>query len=250
MIDAKSLLDRFLGPNSQGGGQIGKILGQMGGGDSRPQQQPGRGSSSGGLPMGFLGGAASGGLVGMLLGGKKKKGFGGVLSHGGAAALGALAYRAWQNYQQGQAPASAPVATAGDMREADASFQPQVATQAFNLALVQAMIGAAKADGHIDAEEQRAIFSHVEQAGLDAEAKAFVFDALSKPTDLAAITAGATTQEQAAELYLATRLVIDVDHPAERAYLDALAHRLKLPPQLIEHLSVQSDAALQGKALV
>jgi uncharacterized membrane protein YebE (DUF533 family) len=245
MIDAKSLLDRFLGPNSQGGGQIGKILGQMGG-DSRPQQQHGR--SSGGLPTGFLGSAASGGLVGMLLGGRKK-GFGGVLSHGGAAALGALAYRAWQNYQQGQAPASAPVATAGDLRESSASFHPQVATQAFNLALVQAMIGAAKADGHIDAEEQRAIFSHVEQAGLDAEAKAFVFDALSQPTDLAAIAAGATTQEQGAELYLATRLVIDVDHPAERTYLDALAHRLKLPPALIEHLSVQSDAALQGKAL-
>jgi uncharacterized membrane protein YebE (DUF533 family) len=249
MIDAKSLLNRFLGPNGQGGGQIGKILGQIGGGggESRPAQQQSRGG--GGLPMGFLGGAASGGLVGLLMGGKKKKGFGGVLSHGGAAALGALAYRAWQNYQQGQAPASAPVATAGDVQAADAHFQPAVTTHAFSLALVSAMIGAAKADGHIDADEQRAIFAHVEQAGLDAEAKAFVFDALSQPTDLAAIAAGATTQEQAAELYLATRLAIDVDHPAERAYLDALAHRLKLPPALIEHLSVQSDAALQGKAL-
>ena len=32
-----------------------------------------------------------------------------------------------------------------------------------------------------------------------------------------------TTPEQGAELYLAARLAIDPDEPAERAYLDALA---------------------------
>ncbi len=248
MIDAKSLLDRFLGPNSQG--QIGKVLGQFGDasapGASRPAPAP---PSRGGLPAGFIGGAASGGLVALLLGGKKKKGLGGVLSHGGAAALGALAYRAWQNWQQGQTPSSAPIATAADVQATDASFQPLHAAPDFSLSLIRALIGAAKADGHIDADEQRAIFTHVEQAGLDAEAKAFVFDALSQPTDLGAIAAGATTQEQAAELYLAARLAIDVDHPAERAYLDALAHRLKLPPPLIQHLSAQGDAALAGRAL-
>lgn len=274
MIDPKSLLDRFLGPNA--GGQLGAVLGQVTGNRAaqppattsspwgvpqRPVQAPapgglggalggalgGLGGLNGRMPGGFLGGAASGGLLGMLLGGGKgKKGIGGVLSHGGAAALGALAFRAYQNWQQGQAPASAPLATAQDAQALDAPFRPDAPAadgQPFALALVRAMIGAAKADGHVDAQEQEAIFAHVEQAGMDAEAKAFVFDALSQPTDLTAIAASARTQEQKAELYLATCLAIDPDHPAERAYLEALAHRLALPAELVAHLRAQADAA-------
>ncbi|MDB5369966.1 MAG: hypothetical protein JWP20_1524 [Roseomonas sp.] len=251
MINAKSLFDRFLGPGSSGAGQLGSLLGQVTGGGA-PLAGRGPAGRPGGIPAGFLGGAASGGLLGLLLGGRKK-GLGGLMSHGGAAALGALAHRAYQNWQQGQAPASAPIATARDAEAVAPGFQlsgtPAADGQPFELALVRAMIGAAKADGHIDAEEQRAIFAQVEEAGLDAEAKAFVFDALSQPTDLGAIAASAGTQEQAAELYLATRLAIDVDEPAERAYLDALAHRLKLPPDLVAHLSAQGTAALEGKAL-
>jgi uncharacterized membrane protein YebE (DUF533 family) len=252
MIDPKSLLDRFLGPNAPGAGQLGSLLGQVTG--NRGATSSSRSSAlPGGIPAGFLGGAASGGLVGMLLGGKKKsKGIGGMLSHGGAAALGALAFRAWQNWQQGQAPASATPASALDLRAADSAFHPASPAadgQPFALALVRAMIGAAKADGHVDAAEQQAIFAHVEQAGLDAEAKALVFDALSQPTDLNAIAASALTQEQGAELFLATRLAIDPDHPAERAYLDALAHRLKLPDELVLHLSAQVEAAGAGRAL-
>jgi len=270
MIDPKSLLDRFLGPNA--GAQLGNVLGQVTG--QRGAQPPARAGGSpwglpaappgggGGLPGnlggmlgglgsklpgGFMGGAASGGLLGMLLGGGKGgKGIGGVLSHGGAAALGALAFRAYQNWQQGQAPAAATPATARDAQTMDASFHPDAPAadgQPFALALVRAMIGAAKADGHVDAQEQEAIFAHVEQAGMDAEAKAFVFDALSQPTDLNAIAASAGTQEQKAELYLATCLAIDPDHPAERAYLEALAHRLALPAELVAHLRAQADAA-------
>ena len=235
MIDAKSLLERFFGPDGKGTSQLGGLL-KGGQGASRPAS-----GLPGGIPAGFLGGAGAGGLIGLLLGGKKKsKGIGGVLSHGGAAALGALAYRAYQNWQQEQARGAAP---------ADDSFlpdRPAADGQPFALALVRAMIGAAKADGHIDAAEQQAIFAQVEQAGLDAEAKALVFDALSRPADLEAIAASARTPEQAAELFLASRLAIDPDNPAERAYLDALAHRLKLPPGLAARLSAEADAAGGG----
>jgi uncharacterized membrane protein YebE (DUF533 family) len=269
MIDPKFLLDRFLGPNA--GAQLGSVLGQVTGQErAQPPARTGGspwgvsaappagrglpgglggmlGGLNGKLPGGFMGGAASGGLLGMLLGGGKGgKGIGGVLSHGGAAALGALAFRAYQNWQQGQAPAAATPATAQDAQAMDAPFHPDAPAadgQPFALALVRAMIGAAKADGHVDAQEQEAIFAHVEQAGLDAEAKAFVFDALSQPTDLNAIAASARTQEQKAEIYLATCLAIDPDHPAERAYLEALAHRLALPADLVAHLRAQADAA-------
>src|SRR6185437_12183339 len=125
---------------------------------------------------------------------------------------------------------------------------PAADGQAFELVLVRAMIAAAKADGHIDATEQRRIFQHVEGQGLDAEAKAFVFDALSAPVGVTEIAAAARTPEQAAELYLASRVAIDPDQPAERAYLDALAHRLSLPPGLAAHLDRQVEAAISSAA--
>jgi uncharacterized membrane protein YebE (DUF533 family) len=46
------------------------------------------------------------------------------------------------------------------------------------------------------------------------------------------LVASVGTPEQGAELYLAARLAIDPDEPAERAYLEALAARLELPAEL------------------
>jgi uncharacterized membrane protein YebE (DUF533 family) len=235
MIDAAKLLEQFLGPNAadsvrHAGGSARQQLSTMGMG-------------------GFGGGAVVGGLLGLMLGGKKmKKMAKGVVGYGGAAAAGALAYRAYQNWQQGKAAATAPVAGPADLGQVDRLFLPETNPaadgQPFQLALIQAMIGAAKADGHIDAVEQRSLFEQVEKLGLDAESKAFVFDALARPADMAAIAASARGIEQASELYLVSRLAIDVDHPGERAYLQALSHRLKLPADLVAHLDRQVEAAV------
>jgi len=55
------------------------------------------------------------------------------------------------------------------------------------------------------------------------------------------VAALATIPEHAAELYLASRLAVEPDGPAELAYLEALAHRLKLPEDLVAHLNRQAD---------
>ncbi len=230
MLDAKNLLEQFLGPNA------GNSVRQAGGTAKQQLDSMGMG--------GFGGGAVVGGLLGLMLGGKKmKKMAKGVVGYGGAAAAGALAYKAYQNWQQGKAAATAPVATPADYTSVDPRFLPESAPaadgQPFQLALIKAMIGAAKADGHIDAEEQKSLFEQVEKMGLDAESKAFVFDALTQPVDMAAIAASARGMEQATEIYLVSRMAIDVDHPAERAYLQALSHRLNLPAELIAHLDHQ-----------
>jgi len=94
------------------------------------------------------------------------------------------------------------------------------------------MIGAAKADGRIDAAEQRRLFAEVERLGLDTDAKAFIFELLMQDVDIASLVSAVSTEEQAAELYLAARLAIDLDEPAEREFLDELATALKLPPGL------------------
>ena len=243
MIDAKSLLNQFLGSGGVAGAKRPGGVGDLAG---TARQVLDRAGGAGG----FVGGTAAGGLLGMLLGGKKgKKGgaLGGVLSHGGAAVLGAMAHRAYQDWQKGNTPAAAAPTTPRGPAAVEPGFLPAPAPaadgQAFELALVRAMIGAAKADGHVDAAEQQRIFEQVGRLEMDAEAKAFVFDALAAPVSVTAIAAAADTPEQAAELYLASRLAIDPDQPAERAYLDALAHRLALPPGLAMRLDQQAGEA-------
>jgi uncharacterized membrane protein YebE (DUF533 family) len=231
MFDPQSLLDQLLGGQA---GNTARGVGQSVKG--KLDQYSGSG--------GFARGAAAGGLLGLLLGGKSvRKMAGGALGYGGAAALGALALKAYQNYQQNQA--AAPVRMTP---EQFASLSPQALPHAqpaanggpFQMVLIHAMIGAAKADGHVDATEQQRLFGEIERLGLDAEAKGLVFDLLSRPVDLSAITGAVATPEQAAEVYLASRLAIDPDVPAERAYLDALANRLALPAGLRQQLDAQT----------
>lgn len=238
MFNSKQLLEQFLGGStgSQMGGAAGKakdLLGRAGGA-----------LDNAGGTKSFAGGAALGGILGMVLGGgKSRKLAGGLLSHGGAAAIGALALKAYQNYQQNQsAAATAPMTPTEIERFSQQQLphnQPAADGGPFELVLIRAMVGAAKADGHIDASEQQHLFSEVERMALDPESKAFVFDLLTQPVELAGITSAATNEAQAGEIYLAARLAIDPDHPAERAYLDALAVRMKLPPALREHLERQ-----------
>jgi len=215
MIDAKQLLEQVLGSTAAGNAR-------SAGRELVDRLDATQGSKA------FAGGAVAGGLLGLLLGGKRRHG-GGILGYGGAAALGALALQAYQNYQRQQG-GDAP--RLDDMSAAAPHARPAANDSPFELALVRAMVGAAKADGHIDAKEQRRLFAEVERLGLDADAKAYIFDLLTHDVDLYDLAAAATTPEQGAELYLAARLAIDADEPAERAYLDALATRLRLPPEL------------------
>jgi uncharacterized membrane protein YebE (DUF533 family) len=234
-VDVNKLLEQFMG--------------------STRMDRTGSGSAQGNNPLGgvplgdmlggsFGKGAAVGSLLGLLLGSKKvRKMAGGAAGYGGAAAAGAMAYKAYQNWQQGKQVETAPVATAADLDNVDPRFLPQMASttagQNFSLTLISAMIAAAKADGHIDTQEQTTIFDRVEKMGLDAESKAYVFDALRKPVDIDALVAGVQGIEQASEVYLVSRVAIDIDHPAERAYLQVLAHRLNLPTELVAHLDHQ-----------
>jgi len=258
-MNPQSILEQFLGPD----------VGRSAGG--AVQSAKGKLANSG--LGGVAGGLVAGGLLGLLIGNKKArktagKLAGGAVAYGGAAALGALAYRAYQNWQAGQQPGqqapqevppstppssvpgqgAAPAATTPSEPPAGLKFLPATAParngKPFELALVMAMIAAANADGHIDADEQRHIFERVGELPLEAEDKAFVFDALGSPPSLQDIVGLADGPEQAAELYLASRLAIDPDHPGEQAYLEALASRLSLPGELVTHLESQVADAM------
>jgi uncharacterized membrane protein YebE (DUF533 family) len=67
---------------------------------------------------------------------------------------------------------------------------------------------------------------------------------LNKPLDPADVARAASTPEMAAEMYVASVLMVDEEHFMERAYLDELARQLKLDPQLKAELEAQTRREL------
>ncbi len=205
-----------------------------------------------GVAGGAAGGALSGALTSMLFGNKGKKGKKlkkmkkSALKVGGVAAIGGLAYLAYNRYRQ-QSGSGSPsphyfntYATPPELPPPGSDFMPapedNMGQNAVGLALIRAMIAAAKADGHIDATEQERIFDQINRLDFTADEKAFLLEELGRPLDIDAIVRLGTSPELAAEIYTASILAVDVDTPAERAYLDMLAARLQLAPRLIQQI--------------
>lgn len=209
------------------------------------------GSSSGGSGAlgGIAGGAAAGGLLTMLLGSKKGRKMGGtVLKVGGAAIIAGLAYKAYSDYRNNKAPQHEKIENLPEAPKSSGfalEDQSDARGSDFRLAVVQAMIGAAKSDGHIDAEENARIKAAIREQNLSDEEKGFLLDAFSGEADPVAIANLAKTEEQAAELYVASRMAIDPDVEVERRYLDRLAGALRLPQPLVEHLDTKVEDARQ-----
>lgn len=254
MIDAKRLLDQFMGTPGQG-------MGGYQGGAPQPQGQPqggGLGGMVGGLGSmlgnnmgGIGGGAVAGGLAALLLGSKSGRRVAGTaLQYGGMAVVGALAYRAYQNWQSGKSVQQSTVAANPTNllpAPADTPFAPAAEQdqQSLGRHLLRAMISAAKADGQVDANEQANIFAEMDKLTLSAADKAFVMDELRKPMDIDAVARSARTPEEAASIYTASLLAIDVDNASERGYLGMLAARLNLDEALVKHLHATVEGATE-----
>lgn len=213
-----------------------------------PQGQGKGGGAFSGFGGGMLGGAVSGGLINMVMGSKKGRKMGGkALKYGGAALLAGLAYKAWSDWKSDRSP-QASATTADVMPPPPRSgFMPEEEHDPsgadFRLALIRAMIAAAKCDGHIDRDEHARIQEQISALDLSAAEKGFLLDAFAEEPDPLTIARLARTQEQGAELYAASRLAIDPDVPAEHQYLERLAGALGLPRPLVSHLDARVEAA-------
>ena len=185
---------------------------------------------------GFGGGALMGGALGLLLGNKKFRKMGGSLAgYGGAAALGALALKTYQDWQNRQTSPQAGATSGMTPTPATPLRLTDVETplmEQHSRAMLAAMINAAKADGHIGPEEKAMIEAEVQRLSASESDRRWVHEELEKPADPAAVAALAQSPEMAAEIYLASLLVTEQDSFMERAYLDELARSLELAPSL------------------
>jgi uncharacterized membrane protein YebE (DUF533 family) len=231
----QNLLNQFLG---SGNVKPAADNGERGLGDTL-------GKLTGNLPGGLIGGAAAGGIMALMANNRKARRFAGkAATYGGAAVIGGLAYRALQNWQQDKAQATSPAAGPATVSDVKTASLPAHSAD-FDLAVIKAMIAAARADGHTSDLEQQRIFKAVGEMDLSTEMKALVFDLLGQSITVEEITRGIESLEEKSELYLASCLVIDPDHPREFAHLDELARALELPKGLPEQLQSQAQKALR-----
>ena len=191
---------------------------------------------------------ATGAIAAVLLGtGTGRSLAGSALKLGGVALVAGLGYQAYKNYKAGKAPdaSQAPVGPEALPAPEETAFDIDASQvdDNFALALIRAMIAAARSDGHIDDTERARIADKLALSGIESEAQAFIDAELADPTDLGDIIAAARNEEQRVEIYTASRLAIDPDTRAERGYLDMLAGRLGLPDALVDHIEATVAAA-------
>ena len=193
-----------------------------------------------GVLGGLAGGVAGGALTG-LLGGKGAKKLGKTaLQAGVLAAVGGLAWKAYQTYAGKSGAAAEPL---------PGSAAPALPAPSHELLMVRAMIAAAHADGHLDAREQARIFEQVDRMGLAADDKALLFDELRRPLGLLELVELTPDTEAGAEVYAASLVAIDPSQPVSQRYLEELARRLQLPPELVRAVQAEVDSAASEERL-
>jgi len=215
MFDAKRLLDQLVGSGAAGG---------------------------------FAGGLAGGALANMLAGKKGRKMAGSAMKLGGMALVGGLAYKAWQDYQQGAGrPSSQPAVGSVEPPPAGGAFMPSkndaAGANELSILMARSMISAAKADGQIDTQESQAILHQINGLDLPAEDKAFLFEEYGRPLDVEGLTRDVDSPEHAAEVYAASLLMLEPPSAPEKIYLDTLARSLGLEAGLVQqiHTTVESN---------
>ncbi|AIL61477.1 tellurite resistance TerB family protein [Pseudomonas alkylphenolica] len=216
------------GMSSQDGlGGLGGLLGGLLGGGSAT----GGGAGLGGLLGGLLGGGGGGNAGGYTQG----RSAGGT-NYAALASLGMMAFQAYQSWQRSQATAPQQA-----VRTVDQLSGPEAEDHSH--AILRALIAAAKADGRIDKQEEQLIYAEIKRQTSDPQLQQWLDEEVSKPLDAAEVAQSAQDPAMAAEMYLASVMLVDDQQDAERAYLDELAGALQIDPALQAHLEQQARGA-------
>ncbi|MCW8879526.1 MAG: tellurite resistance TerB family protein [Kangiellaceae bacterium] len=208
--------------------------------------------SSNSSAKGFLGGLAGGAVSGTLTSKKGRKNAAKLVKAGGLAAVGVMAWKAYQQYSGSKQNPSTSTATSPSTSNAKPGQNwNNLGAQAFHnlddtnsdqsqsIFVLKCMVAAAMSDGHIDSSEYQNILSKADDLGLSGEDKNLVFSEISNPMSLDTVIRQSNTPELAMEVYTASLLAIDEDLPQGRDYLQRLANGLQLPPPLVNAVHQQ-----------
>lgn len=210
------------------GGLGGLLGGLLRGGGSAPS------ASGGGGLGGLLGGL--GGMLGATPAGGSTQARSGGTNYAALASLGMMAFQAYQAWQRQQA--SAPQQALQTVDQLSGSD-----VEAHSHAVLRALIAAAKADGRIDEKEELLISTEIKRHTDDPDLQQWLDAQVAKPLDARDFAEYAGDPAVAAEVYLASVMLVDDQQDAERNYLDELAGALGIEPELQLHLEQQAKPA-------
>lgn len=189
---------------------LGSLVGALFGGSGAGAASPTAGAHASAAGLGGLGS-----LVGMLVGGGG--GSGAAPASGGAGGLlGALL-----GGMGGETPPPPPP---------PASPAPDtVETKAENV--LRALVYAARADGHVDRQEQAALNQQVQSLGLGSAGQTIVNQALSEPLNPNNIARNITSSDEAVRIFALSCALTRLDDNREKSYITDLGNSLGIPAQ-------------------
>ena len=221
-----------------GGGGLGDVLGSVLGGGTRGA--PGGAAGLDDLLGGVLGGGRSPRSGGNPLGVDRSQSSGGnPLGSPAMAILATLAMAALKNWSQSRSPAMGLTGDASSI--APHEMEAMTAPETEELVLL-AMISAAKADGEVDEAEIQRIIGEIDDDGVSPAEKQFLLENLRTPLDMQGLVEAVPSPAVAAQVYGASLLAMNVDTPAEAAYLRQLAAALDLDAGTVARLHQMTGA--------
>lgn len=248
---------------------LGPVLGQVLGGGKGPARLAGEDAGGSPLAAGALGdlsnkspeevlaaikdfvarnqfaaGAAAGGLGALILGTRTGRSVASSAAKlGGLAVIGGLAYKAYQNYQQGGSAAAATAPQPLVAPPAGSGFEPETVTHDAAVTMIRAMVAAAAADGRIDAAEEKKIVAGLGGADMPEAARTFLAKEIAAPASVEDIAAAVGSDEEAVQVYTAARITVDPAIEEEHAFLAALAAALGIDEGLAAHIDSAARSA-------
>jgi uncharacterized membrane protein YebE (DUF533 family) len=162
---------------------------------------------------------------------------------GGLAVIGGLAYKAYQNYQQGVPAAENAAPQRLVAPPSGSGFEPETVTNDTATTMIRAMVAAAAADGRIDAAEQQAIIAGLGGAAMPEAARQFLAKEIAAPASVQEIAAAVGSEEEAVQVYTAARITVDPDLEEEHEFLVALASALGIDEGLAAHIDSAARSA-------
>jgi len=195
--------------------------------DSRRRQElptdrgaPGKSSTGGGL----------GGLGDLF-----SKQFKQAAGAGALALLASIAMKALSGSRQGSQKFDSAARLAGGLSE-PGNVEQQQHVQSLAELTIKAMLNAAKADGRIDEDELQKVIGELKGDTFTNEEREFLQAEVRKPMCTEEIVQAVPNRQVAAQLYAASLLAIEVDTPAEKAYMQQFARDCGLDDQVVNEI--------------
>lgn len=182
--------------------------------------------------------AAVGGILALLVGTKSgRKILGPIIKVGSVAALGAIGLKAYEKWREQDG-----IEVEG---QSIANLEGPAAKER-SVAILRAMVAAAKADGAISKEEEQMVSDHIKTSGLEDDSAAILMNEMSNPSSANDIANLSDSPIMGVDLYLSSLAVAGLDNDADKSYLAELAKLLKLDTGLVDEIHNEAGFAVQS----